>query len=142
MPALVTVRGPNAGHRFPLDESCCVIGRQPDAEIYLESLAVSRHHARVLTEPEGIYVEDLKSSNGTYVNGHRIGAKVALTERDVLQIGPYEFNLYLEPKSTDTQQVIRARIDAQASNYTLFAQNPAVKLERMLQIAQDLGRNL
>src|SRR5262245_20934333 len=115
MPALVTVRGPNPGHRFPLDESCCVSGRQPDAEIYLESLAVSRHHARVVTQSDGIFVEDLKSSNGTFVNGHRIGGRVPITERDVLQIGPYEFNLYVEPPPTEPPQVIRARIEVQAS---------------------------
>jgi sigma-B regulation protein RsbU (phosphoserine phosphatase) len=142
MPALVTIRGPNAGHRFPLDESVCIIGRQPDAEVYLESLAVSRNHARVIHEADGYFVEDLGSSNGTYLNGHRIGGRVPLGERDVLQIGPYEFNLFVEPPETDPPQIIRAQVGAMPSNHTLFAQNPATKLERMLQIAQDLGRNL
>jgi serine phosphatase RsbU (regulator of sigma subunit) len=142
MPALVTIRGPNAGHRFPLDASECIIGRQPDAEVYLESLAVSRHHARVMMQGENFVVEDLQSSNGTYLNGHRIGGRVPLSERDVLQIGPYEFQLHLDPPESDAPQIIRAQVGALASNHTLFAQNPATKLERMLQIAQDLGRNL
>jgi sigma-B regulation protein RsbU (phosphoserine phosphatase) len=142
MPALVTVRGPNAGQRFPLDANCCIIGRQPDAEVYLESLAVSRQHARVLHEANAYFVEDLGSANGTYLNGYRIGGKVPLGERDVLQIGPYEFHLYIEPAESDPPQIIRAQVGAMPSNHTLFAQNPATKLERMLQIAQDLGRNL
>ncbi|MFQ3651090.1 MAG: SpoIIE family protein phosphatase [Gemmataceae bacterium] len=142
MPALVVVRGPNAGQRFPLDADCCIIGRQPDAEVYLESLAVSRHHARVVHETNAYFIEDLGSSNGTYLNGHRLGGKVQLSERDVLQIGPYEFQLYVEPLESDPPQIIRAQVGAMPSNHTLFAQNPATKLERMLQIAQDLGRNL
>jgi serine phosphatase RsbU (regulator of sigma subunit)/pSer/pThr/pTyr-binding forkhead associated (FHA) protein len=144
MPALVTVRGPNAGRRFPLDERDTVIGRQPDAAIYLESLAVSRHHARVVCEGDAVYVEDLGSSNGTYVNGHKIAGRVPLGEQDTLHIGPYEMNLVIEkqPVNDSPAQVIRARVDAQPSNHTLFAQNAAQKLQVVLQIAQDLGQTL
>lgn len=142
MAALVTVRGPNPGRRFPLDEHRSVIGRQPDAAVYLESLAVSRHHAQVVAEDGGYFVEDIGSSNGTFLNGHRISGRVSLTERDSLQIGPYEFALVVEAPAAEPPQIIRARVEAQASNYTLFAQNPAHKLERMLKIAQDLSRTL
>src|SRR4029453_3645086 len=63
---------------------------------------------------------------------------------DTLQIGPYELSLVLDPVSNPAEpaQVIRARIDAQPSNHTLFAQDPARKLQVMLQIAQDLGHSL
>src|SRR5262245_38864695 len=145
MPSLVTViKGPNAGRRYPLDDKCTVIGRQPDAGIYLESLAVSRHHAQIICEDGVYFVQDVGSSNGTYVNGHRIAGRVPLTDRDTIQIGPYEMGVVVEPPSqpSDPPQVIRARVDAQASNHTLFAQNPAHKLELMLQIAQDMGHTL
>ncbi len=143
MPSLITVKGPNAGRRFPLDNSGTVIGRQPDAGVYLESLAVSRHHARVVCERGTYYVEDVGSSNGTYVNGHKIAGRVPLCEGDTLQIGPYELNLLLDPDSgTGEAQVIRSRVDAQLSNHTLFSQNPAHKLQVVLQIAQDLGHTL
>src|SRR3984957_4025116 len=121
MPSLVTMKGPNPGRRFPLDDKNTIIGRQPDAAIYLESLAVSRHHARIVCE-EGVYfVEDTGSSNGTYVNGHRIAGKVPLSDRDTLQIGPYELNLLVEPSThpPEPNLVIRSRVDAQASNHTL-----------------------
>ena len=143
MPSLLTVKGPNAGRRFPLDQNGTVIGRQPDAGIYLESLAVSRHHARIVCDRGAFYVEDVGSSNGTYVNGHRIVGRVPLSEDDSLQIGPYELNLLLDPDSgTGEAQVIRSRVDAQLSNHTLFNQNPAHKLQVVLQIAQDLGQTL
>ncbi len=145
MPSLVTVtKGPNAGRRYPLNDRCTVIGRQPDAGVYLESLAVSRQHAQIICE-DGVYsVQDTGSSNGTYVNGHRITGRVPLSERDTLQVGPYELALSVEqpPQPSDPPQVIRARVDAALSNQTLFAQNPAHKLQVILQIAQDLGHTL
>jgi serine phosphatase RsbU (regulator of sigma subunit) len=141
---LTVIRGPNAGRRYPLESKGIVIGRQPDADVYLESLAVSRHHAELVCEDGLFFVEDLGSSNGTYVNGHRIAGRVPVTERDTIQIGPYEMGLVVESATAPTEpaQVIRARVDAQPSNHTLFAQNPAHKLELMLQIAQDLGHSL
>lgn len=144
MASLLTVKGPNPGRRYPLDGAATIVGRQPDAGVYLESLAVSRQHARLTSERGSYFVEDLGSSNGTYVNGHRIAGRVQVTDRDSIQIGPYELSLTLDPDSTpsDPNQVIRARIDAQLSNHTLFNQNPAHKLQVVLQIAQDLGNVL
>jgi serine phosphatase RsbU (regulator of sigma subunit) len=144
MASLVTVKGPNVGRRFPLDEKGTIIGRQPDAAIYLESLAVSRHHARIVCEDGLYFVEDTGSSNGTFVNGHRIAGRVLLAESDTLQIGPYELNLLVDPASNSSEpaQIIRARVDAAPSNHTLFAQNPAQKLQVILQISQDLGHTL
>ncbi len=144
MTSLVTTKGPNPGRRFPLDDKPAIIGRQPDAAIYLESLAVSRLHARIVCEDGVYFVEDTGSSNGTYVNGHRIAGRVPLSERDTLQIGPYELNLAVDPASNSTEpaQIIRARVDAQPSNHTLFAHNPAQKLQVVLQIAQNLGHTL
>src|SRR5947209_3609219 len=93
MGALIAVKGPTPGQRFPLDGDCTLIGRQPDAGIYLAALAVSRQHARILHEEGTYYVEDLGSSNGTWLNGSRISSRELLTEGDMLQIGPYIFNL-------------------------------------------------
>jgi serine phosphatase RsbU (regulator of sigma subunit) len=144
MPSLVTIKGPNPGRRYPLDDKGAIIGRQPDAAIYLESLAVSRHHARIVCEDGVYFVEDTGSSNGTYVNGHRIAGRVPLGERDTLQIGPYELNLHVDPASgpSEPAQIIRARVEAQPSNHTLFSHNPAQKLQVILQISHDLGNTL
>src|SRR5262245_24807405 len=136
MPSHVTViKGPNAGRRYPLDDRCTVIGRQPDAGVYLESLAVSRQHAQIIREDGVFSVQDTGSSNGTFVNGHRITGRVPLCERDTLQVGPYELTLTIEqpPQPSDPPQVIRAKVDAALSNQTLFAQNPAHKLQVVLQ---------
>jgi serine phosphatase RsbU (regulator of sigma subunit) len=145
MAALVTVRGPNTGQRFALAREGTVIGRQPDAAIYLESLAVSRQHARILCHDGTWFVEDMGSSNGTYINGMRVTGRTPLTERDALQIGPYTLHLQDEPATPppdEREPVVRATVNAQSSNHTLFTQNPAYKLQVVLEIAQHLGRTL
>lgn len=144
MTALVTIQGPAAGQRFPLSRERVEIGRQGDSDIYLESLAVSREHARLVRQGGTWFVEDAGSSNGTYVNGAPVAGRVALREGDTLQIGPYVFNLRVEPSATvaDTSQVIRAQVEATASNRSLLVQNPGYKLQVVLEISQHLGRAL
>ena len=144
MAVLVAAKGPNAGQRFPLDGDAALIGRQPDVAVYLDSLSVSRHHARIVNQPDGCFVEDLGSSNGTYVNGVRIGGRALLTERDELRIGPYTFHLHTDrpPPASTPDPIIRARVDAAATNSTLFSHNAAYKLQVVLAIAGELGRAL
>jgi sigma-B regulation protein RsbU (phosphoserine phosphatase) len=144
MAVLVTVKGPNLGQRFPLERDGTLIGRQPDAAVYLESLAVSRQHARLLWQDGGWVVEDVGSSNGTYVNGRRVQGRTTLTERDALQVGPYVLHLQGDSPtpSPESEPIVRASISALSSNHSLFSQNPAHKLQVVLEIAQHLGRTL
>src|SRR5438552_408934 len=107
-------------------------------------MAVSRQHARIVCDKGTYRVEDMGSSNGTWVNGLQIKGRVPLTENDELQIGPYVLNLHLDPPSghVEGQHVIRAKVDALPSNHTLFSQNPAYKLQVVLEIAHHLGQTL
>ncbi|HWG43096.1 MAG TPA: SpoIIE family protein phosphatase [Gemmataceae bacterium] len=147
MASLLTIKGPTPGQRFALHGDSLLIGRQEDAAIYLDSLAVSRQHARIHCHGGEFFVEDVGSSNGTFVNGRRISAPTPLTERDALQIGPYILNLRADPPTAPASpplpdQIIRAQISAAPSNHTLFSQNAAQKLEVVLEIAQHLRRTL
>jgi phosphoserine phosphatase RsbU/P len=144
MAALVTIQGPSIGQRFPLGRECVEIGRQGDSDIYLESLAVSRQHARLVRDGQAWFVEDAGSSNGTFLNGSPISGRVQFRETDALQIGPYVFALRPDPPVTlgDSSQIIRAQVEATAANRALLAQNPAYKLQVVLEISQHLGHAL
>jgi phosphoserine phosphatase RsbU/P len=144
MASLVTVKGPNPGQAFSLHGETTSIGRQPDVDIYLESLAVSRQHARILRQNGGFFIEDLGSSNGTYLNGEKIQQRRPLGEEDMVQIGPYLLALRPDPSASgmETNSFIRHRIQAQASNQTLYAGNASHKLQVVLEIAQNLGHTL
>ena len=48
------------------------IGRNPDAEVFLDDVTVSRNHALLVARRDGLYIDDLGSLNGTYVNRRRI----------------------------------------------------------------------
>src|SRR3954447_7447369 len=110
MDALVILQGPQTGKRFPLEKGTTVLGRQSDSTICLESLAVSRHHARIVNVNGTYYVEDLGSSNGTFLNGERIVARMPLAENDKLQLGPYllDFLRAASPETPpETELVVR-----------------------------------
>ncbi len=147
MASLETIKGPHLGQRFALTGDSMLIGRQEDADIFLESLAVSRQHARIHYQGGEYFVEDVGSSNGTYVNGGRISGPTPLSEGDALQIGPYVLNLRPDPPAPPhtlplPDQIIRAQISAAPSNTALLSQNPAYKLQVVLEIAQHLGHTL
>lgn len=69
--ALIVERGPRAGLTYVLGEGETLAGRSDDVAIFLGDVTVSRHHARFMVDDEGLLVEDLRSTNGTYVNAER-----------------------------------------------------------------------
>lgn len=89
---LVIVDGPSRGKEFPLDEGETVLGRTNETPVELPSTKVSRRHAAIRVARGQVEIEDLNSSNGTYLNGKRItksavpaGAKIVVGEY-VLQV--------------------------------------------------------
>jgi hypothetical protein len=79
--------GAGAGSEHPIGGEL-VLGRdQGTADLVIDDPGVSRRHARVVADGEGVVVEDLGSSNGTYVNGERISGPVELGADDEVQVG-------------------------------------------------------
>ncbi len=68
---LVVERGPSAGLAYVLGEGVTTAGRSGEVDIFLGDVTVSREHVRFLVDQEGLAMEDLGSTNGTYVNGER-----------------------------------------------------------------------
>jgi pSer/pThr/pTyr-binding forkhead associated (FHA) protein len=69
-----------------LGEGEIIIGRGPACRLRLPSKNVSRKHARIFFRNDEYYIEDLGSSNGTYVNGIRV-VKCALRKNDLIYLG-------------------------------------------------------
>jgi pSer/pThr/pTyr-binding forkhead associated (FHA) protein len=63
------------------------VGRTREAELFLRDPEVSRRHARLESQNRVLYVEDLASSNGTFLNGHRITETIELREDDTVDVG-------------------------------------------------------
>lgn len=95
-PRVFTIsQGRQAGLTADLGSGVIMIGRGADSQLILDDDYVSTRHARVVGAPNGIYIEDLGSTNGTYVNGQRISAPTTITLADTVRIG--KTMLRLEP---------------------------------------------
>ena len=73
---------------IPLPEGVHLIGRAADALISVASPRVSRRHAQIVVTAGGATLEDLDSTNGTYLDGERIGARVELKDQNQIVVGP------------------------------------------------------
>jgi diguanylate cyclase (GGDEF)-like protein len=77
--------------------SSVTMGRDPTCEIaFPEVPSLSRFHARVTFSQDGVIVEDLESTNGTFVNDRRVGAAMDLSSGDRIQFGALHFKFYRE----------------------------------------------
>ena len=86
-PYLIVLVGSNVGEMYRIEATEAVLGRSPTAQVRFNDDGVSRLHARVLEAAGSIVIEDLKSANGTIVNGDRV-QRHRLKDGDKIQLGP------------------------------------------------------
>jgi len=86
--------------RFVFDKPEVTIGRVPGNDLVLPHGNVSRRHARILVSGERFLLVDLRSTNGTYVNGRRILAPTLIGEHDLVMIGELRISLEEEEGPT------------------------------------------
>jgi len=84
---LVMRAGPNPGKAFTLSKSEIVIGRDVNADVAVNTAEVSRRHARLLLDAGVYIIEDLGSTNGTFINGQRLNSPMPLRSGDVIMLG-------------------------------------------------------
>lgn len=89
-PVLRMVRGPQVGLEYPLDGDVVTVGRNPECDIFLNDMTVSREHAELTRTADVFVVRDLQSFNGVWVNNRTVGQH-ALRPGDYVQIGKYDF---------------------------------------------------
>lgn len=81
--------GAFSGQRFDIDASGATIGRKDDNSIVLKEATISGYHAKIVFNNGNFYIEDLNSSNGTYINGRQITTTI-LQHGDVFKLGSNE----------------------------------------------------
>lgn len=86
----VVIKGPTAS-----------IGRKSDCDISIKDPAVSGNHAQIKKTPDGYLIEDLGSTNGVHISGHKINRKI-LKNEDVVTIGEHQLR-FLISKTEVTQ---------------------------------------
>jgi len=94
---------------FELDQERFTIGRKPENDIQIDNLAVSGKHSLIITILDDSFLEDLGSTNGTYVNG-KLVKKHALKDGDVIAIGKHELKYLNENASSDEDEFEKTMI--------------------------------
>ncbi len=131
--AKLTIRtGPGAGQVIILTDKELVIGRGASAGLIIRQLEVSQRHAHIILQGNNFCLEDLGSSNGTFINGKRIQGLQTLTNGDEISLGPNVILMF-------SQQRIPAQSfeDILASG-TSTSQGPKIA-KTMLDIDSDLA---
>jgi DNA-binding winged helix-turn-helix (wHTH) protein len=90
---------------FPLADGEHVAGRDADCSLVVDGTTVSRHHARLIVISGVVTIEDLGSTNGTYVNGTRVFAAVRLVAGDEFALGTEALRIRLRSASALTVKV-------------------------------------
>ncbi|HQE92697.1 MAG TPA: FHA domain-containing protein [Anaerolineae bacterium] len=81
---LVVTEGPNKGQSYVLQGMICTLGRTTDNTIVIDSPRVSRHHTQIRLLPDGAVVEDMGSTNGTWLNNRRLSGPQRLAPGDII----------------------------------------------------------
>ncbi len=108
MPRLVVTLDGVTLREVPLARERTTIGRRPHNDVVIDNLAVSGEHAVIERGPEGVYLEDLGSTNGTLLNGRPI-QRAALQHRDTIDIGKYRLRYVDEVPTADFEKTMVVR---------------------------------
>jgi sigma-B regulation protein RsbU (phosphoserine phosphatase) len=98
MSHLVATVGPQSGRRYELQGERTILGRHPDCHVVIEVGAVSRQHCAILKEEGDFLLEDLKSRNGTQLNGEAVRGRARLFDGDVIRVCEVEFAFHGRPR--------------------------------------------
>ncbi len=121
---ILVTKGLREGDEIPLSKMTLLIGRVEPADIIFRVDNVSRKHARISYDTTGYVIEDLSSSNGTFVNGERIQAPRLLANGDQVNLGPdVEFILAAPPETPSTPADPNTNLVSPEAIHSSFADN-------------------
>ena len=114
----------------------CVIGRGKDADLVFSDPSISHRHALILEADGAMWVEDLKSANGVYINDRKIDGRSLLQPGDSIQVGQTKFLIIRPEEDFSAQTVVLHSLDAKAEQ-----QLDHRRLKLIHEIAAELAGN-
>ena len=122
---LVVRQGTQAGMSFVIQGNQAVMGREEGLEVVLQDPESSRRHARVIWQGGRYVIEDMGSTNGTFVNGMQITSPLALNPGDSIGIG--QTALVFQLSGAETGPAAYQSFSPQAPTYAPSPGNPAAR---------------
>ena len=118
VPTLLALGGTLDQQRWPVDREL-LLGRDPQCDVVIPNRQVSRRHARVYPQERGVWVEDLGSKNGTFLNGERLepGKPARLRDGDTLVLALAQRFVLVGPGETKTLPLDKAAVWVPASEF-------------------------
>ncbi len=97
-----------SGKTFSLDKTEIIIGRSPDCDVVISDSTVSAHHAKLTKKEENWIIEDLNSTNGTFVDNEKI-SKSYLTGGEIIRLGKVELRFQAATQQTQTEETLSSK---------------------------------
>jgi pSer/pThr/pTyr-binding forkhead associated (FHA) protein len=94
--SLVVTKGKREGKVLPISAPQFVIGRHKECQLRASGTTISQHHCAVLVRNDKVLVHDFDSTNGTFVNGHRVHGEQEVASDDLLELGRLAFRIRIE----------------------------------------------
>lgn len=116
----VRVKGTEGYTRYDLGKDRTVIGRASACDLAVPTTNISREHCLVVKREDGYWVEDLNSSNGTYVNKEKLAGPRKLSEKDIVKAGAARLTFH----AGDIKAVEVLEIDARRQSEADDADDP------------------
>lgn len=91
--------------QYRLNEGANILGRDPEADVWVNRPGVSRRHARIVITRDEVVLEDLGSTNGTWVGAERVTTATPLSDGDEIRLGPVTVTFRLRRTAASTEVV-------------------------------------
>ena len=140
-PKLVVTSGKSAGRTISVKREKLLVGRADECDVRPLSEEVSRRHCAFVVEGDTLFVEDLRSRNGTFVNGVRIEGRRELADGDIVRIGNLELKVASRAaaESPSVASGSASGNDDEVSRWLMADDEPAGMFDttRALQVANE-----
>jgi pSer/pThr/pTyr-binding forkhead associated (FHA) protein len=133
---LIVSSGKSAGRAISIKRNRLLIGRADECDVRPLSDEVSRRHCAVLVGPAEVWVEDLGSRNGTFVNGARIGEKTRVSDGDMIRVGS------LELKVSCSDPAAKGGTEDDVSRWLMADDKPAGMFDTTQQVPVSNGQHV
>ncbi|MHA3893472.1 FHA domain-containing protein [Acinetobacter sp. GXMZU3951] len=131
------ITGEFTGQEISIDRDM-LVGRHQEADVLLQSAEVSRKHAALLLKEQNLWVQDLNSSNGTFVNDLRIEQESQLQDGDIVQFASFKFSV-LAPAASEEVVAAEAPEIQQPAEAVAPAEIPATEEKNAAQQMNEQG---